>query len=65
MSAPGQPGYPGPGYRSPWFVFRFFCLVAAICEFIASLCFAGLAHGPAMAWVAGGLAAFFLAWAAP
>lgn len=57
-----QPVYP---YRSPWFIFRFFCLVGAICEFIAALCFCGITHGPALAWLAGGISAFFLAWAAP
>jgi hypothetical protein len=46
-------------------VFRFLCLVAAICEFIAALCLSGITHGPAPAWAAGGLAAFFLGWAAP
>ena len=56
---------PGYTYRSPWFVFRFFCLIAAICEFIAALCLSGITHGPALAWAAGGLSAFFLGWAAP
>ena len=63
MAAPQPaPAYP---YRSPWFVFRFFCFIAAICEFIAALCFSGITHGPALAWLAGGIAAFFLGWAAP
>lgn len=69
MSAPGQPGYPGPaGYRSPWFVFRLLCLVAAICLFIAALEFSAILHGGTglgWAWAAGGVSAFFLAWAAP
>lgn len=64
MTAPAT-APPGYAYRSPWFVFRFLCLVAAICEFIAALIAAGIASGPVTAWVAGGLAAFFLGWSAP
>lgn len=66
MTAPGQPGYPGyPGPRSPWFLFRALCFIGAVCAFIAALCFAGLAHGPAMAWLAGAVSSYFLAWALP
>lgn len=65
----GVPNAPQPApvcpYRSPWFIFRFLCLVAAICAFISALCFAGIANGPAMAWLAGAVSAYFLAWAVP
>lgn len=68
MSAPGQPGYPGYVTRSPWFVFRLLCLIGAVCLFIAALEFSAILHGgPGLgwAWSAGGVSAFFLAWAAP
>lgn len=65
MAAPGQPGYPGYAGRSPWFLFRALCFIAGVCLFIAAIIFAGLAHGPAMAWLAGGVSAYFLAWALP
>lgn len=66
MAAPGQPGYPGPyQYRFPWYFFRILCFIGAVCEFIAALIFCGIASGPAMAWLAGGVSAFFLGWAVP
>jgi hypothetical protein len=66
--APGPA--PAPAYtgRSPWFVFRLLCLVAAVCLFIAALEFATILNGGdrlGMAWLAGGVSAFFLAWAVP
>lgn len=66
MTAPA----PAPAYtgRSPWFVFRLLCLVAAVCLFIAALEFSRILHGGAdmgWAWGAGGLSAFFLAWSVP
>lgn len=62
--APAQP-YTA---RSPWFVFRVLCLVAAVCLFIAALEFSNILHGGlglGYAWSAGGISAFFLAWAIP
>lgn len=65
------PPAPAPAYtaRSPWFVFRFFCFIAAICLFISALEFSGaILHGGlplGYAWAAGGVSAFFLAWAIP
>ena len=57
------------GTRSPWFVFRLLCFIAAICLFISALEFSGaILHGGlplGYAWAAGGISAFFLAWAAP
>jgi hypothetical protein len=46
-------------------LFRALCFIGAVCAFIAALCFAGLAHGPAMAWLAGAVSSYFLAWALP
>jgi hypothetical protein len=61
--APAQPGYV---YHSPWFIFRLLCLVGAVCEFIAALYLSNILHGTlGLAWLAGGISAFFLAWAAP
>lgn len=64
-----QPGTGQPYVaRSPWFVFRVLCLVAAVCLFIAALEFSAILHGGtglAWAWAAGGVSAFFLAWAVP
>ena len=59
---PPPPAYPA---RSPWWMFRLLCAIGGICAFIAALCFCGITHGPAMAWLAGGVAAFFLAWSVP
>jgi hypothetical protein len=66
MSAPA----PAPAYtgRSPWFVFRVLCLIAAVCLFISALEFSDILHGGiglGWAWAAGGVSAFFLAWAVP
>jgi hypothetical protein len=68
MTAPAPAPAPAYPYRSPWYLFRFLCLVAAVCVFIAALEFAAILHGGnglAMAWLAGGVSAFFLAWAVP
>lgn len=52
-------------YRSPWWAARFLFLVAAVCAFIAALCFASITHGPAWAWLAGAASAFALGWSVP
>lgn len=61
---------PAPVYvsRSPWWLFRLLCLVAAVCLFIAALEFAAILHGGlglGWAWAIGGASAFTLAWAVP
>jgi hypothetical protein len=63
VPAPAPAAYAG---RSPWFVFRLLCLVGAVCEFIAALYLSNILHGTlGLAWLAGGISAFFLAWAVP
>jgi hypothetical protein len=70
-AAPPPASAPAPApyaTRSPWFLFRLLSLVGAVCEFIAALYFAAVIHGGAglgQAWLAGGISAFFLAWAVP
>ena len=54
--------------RSPWWLFRLLCLAGAACAFIDAFEFAAILHGGSglgMAWLAGGVSAFFLAWAIP
>jgi hypothetical protein len=65
MSAPGQPGYPGTYYRSPWYISRFIMFLAFLCFAIAALIAGGIVSGPALAWFYGGFAAVALSWAAP
>jgi hypothetical protein len=66
MAPPAAPAaYAG---RSPWFVFRLLCLAGAVCAFIAALEFSAILHGGTgmgLAWLAGGVSSFFLAWAVP
>jgi hypothetical protein len=65
MTPPPQPAYAA---RSPWWLFRLLCLVAAVCAFIAALEFARILNGGqplAWAWLAGAASAFALAWAIP
>jgi hypothetical protein len=59
---------PPASSRSPWFVFRLLCLIAAVCLFIAALEFSRILNGGielGWAWGAGGVSSFFLAWAVP
>ncbi len=59
-----QPSQTRPAFVSggSWTASRLLALIAAACEFIAALTVAGAWRlGPTMAWVFGGLAAFFLA----
>lgn len=35
-------------------------LVAVVCAVISALCFAGIISGPGLAWLAGGIAAWWL-----
>jgi hypothetical protein len=66
--APAPAPYPAYPYRSPWWLFRLLCLVAAVCAFIAALEFSRILNGGdglGMAWLAGAVSAFFLAWAIP
>ena len=64
----GQPTPVAYTARSPWWLFRLLCLIAAVCAFIAALEFAAILHGgPPLgwAWLAGAASAFTLAWAVP
>jgi hypothetical protein len=69
MATPAPaPAPPAAAYRSPWWLFRLLCLVAAVCLFIAALEFSRILNGGTAlgwAWAAGGVSAFFLAWAVP
>jgi hypothetical protein len=69
MTAPGQPGYPGPAYtpRSPWYISRLLLFIAALCFFFAALTVGGanIMDAAAWSWGFGGFCAWALAWAAP
>jgi hypothetical protein len=66
MNAPA-PAPAATATRSPWFLFRIFMLVSAICFFLAALAFGG--HNTFSAngyeWLAAGFAAWAFAWAVP
>jgi hypothetical protein len=65
MAAPAPP--PASGGRSPWYLFRLFMLVAAVCFFFAALGFGGhrVFSANGYEWLAAGFAAWAFAWAVP
>jgi hypothetical protein len=65
MSAPGPA--PAATGRSPWYLFRLFMLVSAVCFFFAAIGFGGtrVFSAPAWEWFAAGFAALAFAWAVP
>lgn len=67
MAAPAPATAPAGAGRSPWWLFRFLMLAAAVCFLFAALTFGGTRIGDAGAWqwLSGGFCAWALAWAVP
>jgi hypothetical protein len=67
MAAPGPAQAPAYTARSPWYLFRIFMLVSAVCFFLAALAFGGHRTFDANGyeWLAAGFAAWAFAYAFP